>query len=142
MQPGRLEWQIEERVPGERVDSFGIAMTVWMLAAKDSMVRCKSIDERIKKFVKQANENADPEAQEAAFWAEVVKMDPTRAQGSEPDSQTQQMKPDTATKQDSGPGEEQSDKCEGCDAPVKFCVCQMTAGTTSDKNGRKTKKTS
>jgi hypothetical protein len=32
MQPGRLEWQIEERVPGERVDSFGIAMTVWMLA--------------------------------------------------------------------------------------------------------------
>jgi hypothetical protein len=24
---------------------------------------------------------------------------------------------------------------------VKFCVCQMTAGTTSDKNGRKTKKT-
>eukprot|EP01046_Picozoa_sp_COSAG06_P109924 COSAG06_NODE_56430_length_284_cov_2.600000_1_plen_61_part_01 len=25
-------------------------------------------------------------------------------------------------------------------ASVKFCVCQMTAGTTSDKNGRKTKK--
>eukprot|EP01046_Picozoa_sp_COSAG06_P047736 COSAG06_NODE_6997_length_2683_cov_4.586300_4_plen_102_part_00 len=42
-------------------------------AAKDSMVRCKHIDERIKQFVKQANENADPKAQEAA-GAELAKM--------------------------------------------------------------------
>ena len=114
-----------------------VAASMTTAAAKDSMVRCKNIDERIKKFVKQANKNADPEAQEAAFWAEVVKMDPTRATNADPDDKVQQ--PGSASEEDNDQGEEQSDKCEGCDAPVKFCVCQMTAGT--DKNGRKTKKT-
>ena len=80
------------------------------------MVRCKSIDERIKKFVKQANENVDPEAQEAAFWAEVVKMDPTQATNAEPDDKVQQ--PGSVSEEDNDQGEDQSDKCERCEAPV------------------------
>eukprot|EP01047_Picozoa_sp_COSAG01_P131607 COSAG01_NODE_61364_length_290_cov_0.518325_1_plen_92_part_10 len=55
--------QVEQQ-HSARVREAVVAANMTTAAAKDSMVRCKSIDERIKKFVKQANENADPEAQE------------------------------------------------------------------------------
>eukprot|EP01046_Picozoa_sp_COSAG06_P029548 COSAG06_NODE_2745_length_6354_cov_59.692246_6_plen_287_part_00 len=122
--------QVEQQRSTRAINAQTAAQTT-AAAAKDSMVRCKNIDKRIKQFVKQANKNADP--------AEVVKMDPTRATNAEPDDKVQQ--PGSASEEDNDQGEDQSDKCEGCEAPVKFCVCQMTAGTTSDKNGRKTKKT-
>ena len=41
-------------------------------AAKDSMVRCKNIDERIKQFVKRANENADPAGWVWSHWTTSV----------------------------------------------------------------------